>query len=143
MLSFRIQPEWIGNPEIPFESRICPNCAALNWAAGRYMCEIGVSETEAIQCWHCDTVFWIDGYSSECVDEPSNAIICVGSPDPAIPLQVLRDLVDASQQCWGDMRTVDEKRPELRDDPTLVEVRENLKQSINYVIDLIHDLEVV
>ena len=140
MLSFRMKPEWLGDPEIPFESRLCPNCEALNWAAGRHICGIGISETEAIRCWNCKTIFWLDGHSLGCVDDPSEAIICHGEPDPAIPIQVLRDLIDAAQQNWGEMMAAHERKPELDND--LVKIRDSLMDSINYVANLIHDLEV-
>ena len=139
MPSFLVKPEWIGSPEVPFESRFCPYCESLNWVAGIDLTGMGNFETEAVQCWHCKEYFWLDGYDPDTVDDPGDAIVCVGVPDPAIPLNTLYDLVDAAEQNLGDIRSFYAAHPNVNNDPTLIRVIESLESSIKYVHNLIFE----
>lgn len=117
----------------PYECRLCPKCQAINWAIGLNPYEIQY-ETEVIRCWKCKTAFWLESYDNEIYKEDDdNALICEGTPDPSIPLEVLQTLVDVAQLGMKEFLNTDAS------DDELMELFNDIQGSINYVKTLISE----
>lgn len=135
MAYFNMNIEALGDPEVPYECRRCPDCDALNWAAGRNMYNVGQIETDVIKCWKCGAKFWIDGYTEDIFqDDDATALICEGVPDPSIPTEILTTLLDAATEQYEDLQQG--VRSE-EDDPILVQTINEIEAALNFVKDLL------
>ena len=137
MLNFHMKREWLGVEEVPYESRLCPQCFSLNWFAGQNPDPCIKFDTEAIQCWRCKELFWIDNLTeSEHFGNFTNALICRGEIDPVIPTDVLTTIIDAAADQFDKVK----KRIRTKeDDPELVEIANEIHNAINYVKKLLNE----
>ena len=140
MPTFRMKSKHIGDPDCPFESRYCPKCEAINWAVGRNPYNISEYEIDAIKCWKCKTVFSVEhdhailnGFEEE------RATVCWGRPDPVLPKRVLQNIVDSADQNLKNMEAALEENPYLAGDPGLAEIMEELRKSVAYAKQVLHE----
>ena len=140
MPNFRMKRKWLGTEETPYECKYCDNCGAINWYAGQNPSPGVQFDTEAIQCWKCGDVFWVDeSYAASYLGNFVNASICHGQVDPSIPNEVLETVLDAAEEQFeaikGRIRTKE-------DDPALVEMVTEIRLSINYIKTLLNEGEI-
>ena len=131
----------LSDPEVSYECRKCPKCNSTNWAPGRHPYQtFGYNETDAIQCWKCRAMFKIDCYSPGVITKAQaineDMIVCIGVPDPSIPLEVLRNLVDAAQDKAEDLKW---QIRAAEEDPDLVKMVQDIVDAVDYVKCLISD----
>ena len=90
-----------GNEDIPFESRICGNCFAINWVPGF----IKNKMVQSICCWRCASEFWLDEFAKTQRDISIDIVSCNGVPDPVIPVSILRTLINIASDYLSVVRS--------------------------------------
>jgi len=120
-----MKPDDLGNPEISYECRYCPECNVVNWCMGRTEY---YEDIHAVRCWKCGACFYIDGYDSRLWEESdADAVICEGVIDPNFPADTLQTLVDAAVEQMEDLKR---KVRTADDDPDIVDMIYEIESAI-------------
>lgn len=123
----------VGDPEITFESRYCPNCVKLNWSPSHVVKNGEHLLIEIFRCWNCNKHYSLGYVAKEC--EPTDEMNVFNAvPDPAIAKKHLEVVVDAALEQYDDMEFRVRK-----DDQELRELMQDIIDSINVVKKLISE----